>query len=51
VMRRPATGGDRCRVYSVDGRFLAVMMFDAEAAAWKPDKVIPFKYPRQKAMV
>ena len=30
---------ERCRVYSVDGRFLAVLKFDAATKAWQPDKV------------
>ena len=34
-----AQPGERCRAYSVDGRFLAILAFDASAAQWQPDKV------------
>ena len=34
-----ARPGERCRAYGVDGRFLAVLAFDASAAQWQPDKV------------
>ena len=31
--------GERCRVYSVDGEFLAVIAFNAAASQWEPDRV------------
>ena len=31
--------GNRCRVYSRDGTFLAVLSFDAETGQWQPEKV------------
>jgi tRNA pseudouridine55 synthase len=31
--------GDRCRAYSVDGQFLAVLRFREEENLWHPDKV------------
>ena len=33
--------GARCRAYCGDGRFLAVLRFDAEKGLWHPDKVFP----------
>ncbi len=32
----------RCRVYGVDGRFIAVLKFDAPSKRWRPDKVFDF---------
>ena len=34
-----------CRVYTVDGRFLAVITFDASARRWQPEKVFSLGYP------
>jgi tRNA pseudouridine55 synthase len=31
--------GKRCRVYTLDGIFLAVLSFDAEKGYWRPEKV------------
>ena len=31
--------GERCRVYSVEGRFLAIAAFDAPSRQWRPEKV------------
>ncbi|MCL0028734.1 tRNA pseudouridine(55) synthase TruB [Dehalococcoidia bacterium] len=30
---------DRCRAYTADGRFIAIMRFDAPLQQWKPEKV------------
>ena len=36
----PSSGKDeRCRAYSVDGRFVGVMAFDSTTAHWRPHKV------------
>ncbi len=40
-----AQAGERCRAYSTDGRFLAIVVFDAELLRWKPDKVFALGYP------
>ena len=34
-----ARPNERCRVYSADGRFLAVVTFDASEQHWRPEKV------------
>jgi tRNA pseudouridine55 synthase len=34
-----AVDGNRCRVYSGDGGFLAVLRFDGEKEQWQPEKV------------
>lgn len=39
-----AQPGERCRVYTTDGRFLATVMFDGELRRWKPDKVFALNY-------
>jgi hypothetical protein len=35
---------DNCRAYSVDGRFLAILIFDDATGQWRPDKVFALKY-------
>jgi len=35
----PGEAGEKCRAYSVGGRFLAVLSFDAPANQWHADKV------------
>jgi tRNA pseudouridine55 synthase len=35
----PSLPGNRCRVYSRDGAFLALLCFDAEKGQWQPEKV------------
>jgi tRNA pseudouridine55 synthase len=35
----PSLPGNRCRVYSRDGVFLALLCFDAEKGQWQPEKV------------
>ena len=35
---------ERCRVYSVDGRFLAVAAFHASSGQWRPQKVFSIDY-------
>lgn len=35
----PAADGGRCRAYTEDGRFAAVMRFDAGKGEWRPEKV------------
>ena len=34
-----AEDGTRCRVYGVDGVFVAVLKYDAESRRWRPEKV------------
>lgn len=36
---------ERCRVYGTDGRFLAILAFDASAGQWRPDKVFSLSEP------
>ncbi len=36
---------ERCRVYGVDGRFLAVLKFDASTGQWRPEKVFALNDP------
>jgi hypothetical protein len=31
--------GNRCRVYTCDGSFLAMLYFDSERGQWQPEKV------------
>ena len=40
-----ARAGERCRAYASDGRFLAIVVFDADLRQWKPDKVFALRYP------
>ena len=41
-----AKPGQQCRVYGVDGSFIAIMSFDPSAGRWKPDRVF---HPGQNA--
>jgi len=34
-----SAGGERCRAYTQDGRFLAVLRLDAAGGEWRPEKV------------
>jgi tRNA pseudouridine55 synthase len=34
-----AQPGEQCRLYAVDGSFVAIMSFDPSAGRWKPDRV------------
>ena len=36
---------EQCRVYGLDGRFLAIMSFDAAAGQWRPERVF---YPADR---
>ena len=36
---------ERCRAYSVDGEFIAILAFDATAGQWRPEKVFSLSYP------
>jgi tRNA pseudouridine55 synthase len=36
--------GEECRVYTVDGRFVAIVVFDAAARQWRPSKVFSLDY-------
>jgi tRNA pseudouridine55 synthase len=36
--------GERCRAYTADGRFLAIVAYDADLRRWKPDKVFALGY-------
>ena len=40
-----AQSGERCRAYTTDGRFLAIVSFDAELRQWRPEKVFGLSYP------
>lgn len=35
---------ERCRVYGDDGRFVAIMSFDASMGRWQPDRVFSLSY-------
>jgi tRNA pseudouridine55 synthase len=35
----PSVSGNRCRVYTRDGAFLAMLCYDAEKGQWQPEKV------------
>ena len=37
--------GERCRAYTTDGRFLAIVAYDADLRRWKPEKVFALSYP------
>ncbi len=37
--QQPAQGEERCRAYTVDGRFLGVLHFNTENGLWHPEKV------------
>jgi len=37
--------GERCRAYTTDGRFLAIVAYNADLQQWKPDKVFALTYP------
>ena len=41
---------EKCRAYSVDGRFIAVLTFDATLASWRPEKVFSSS-PKETAPV
>ena len=44
-LRMPFVGPDeQCRVYSTDGRFLAIISFDASAGDWRPQRVFNLAY-------
>ena len=40
-----AQSEERCRVYTTDGSFLAIVIFDAELRQWRPEKVFALNYP------
>lgn len=44
-LQRQPQAGERCRAYTTDGRFLAIVAYDAELRRWKPDKVFALSYP------
>ena len=35
----PSESNERCRAYTTDGRFIAIMRFDGPMGQWKPEKV------------
>ena len=37
-------GEDECRVYGVDGKFIAILKFDTLSKQWQPGKVFSFTY-------
>ncbi len=39
-----AQHGERCRAYTIDGRFLATVLFDANIRKWRPEKVFSLNY-------
>ena len=39
VLDRPNDPNERCRAYSTDGRFIAIMRFDGPLRQWNPEKV------------
>lgn len=41
---------DRCRAYSVDGRFLAILVFDGASGQWRPDKVFALEYAQPEGI-
>ncbi|MDA1227574.1 MAG: tRNA pseudouridine(55) synthase TruB [SAR202 cluster bacterium Casp-Chloro-G4] len=41
---------DRCRAYSVDGRFLAILIFDSTSGQWRPDKVFALEYAQPEGV-
>lgn len=49
----PAVQGvtsERCRAYTVDGRFLAVLQFDEALRQWRPHKVFALNYHQPAEM-
>ena len=44
-LQQPPSPGERCRAYTTDGRFLAIVVYDGEMQRWKPDKVFALSYP------
>lgn len=40
----PSQHGERARIYSSDGRFVAIAAFDAHLRQWQPSKVFDFKH-------
>ncbi len=40
----PMAPGEECRAYSVDGRFVAIVAFDAAVRQWRPSKVFSLDY-------
>ena len=44
-LRIPFSGpNDQCRVYGTDGRFLAILSFNASEGQWQPERVFAFSY-------
>ncbi len=41
-------GEDQCRVYGVDGKFIAILKFDTLSKQWQPDKVFSLTYLGEK---
>ncbi|MYC07089.1 MAG: tRNA pseudouridine(55) synthase TruB [Chloroflexi bacterium] len=42
---------ERCRVYTTDGRFLAIVAYDAPTQQWRPEKVFALNYAEQESAV
>ncbi len=40
---------EECRVYSADGRFVAIMVFNASTGQWQPEKVFNLNYLRYES--
>ena len=50
-LRMPHLGPDeQCRVYSTDGRFLAIISFDASAGDWRPERVFNLAYGTESGL-
>ncbi len=41
----PTRSNERCRAYSTDGRFIGIIVFDATASRWQPQRVFNIEYP------
>ena len=41
---------DNCRAYSVDGRFLAILISDGATGQWRPDKVFALEYAQPEGI-
>ena len=41
----PTRSNERCRAYSTDGRFIGIIVFDATARRWQPQRVLNIEYP------
>ena len=42
---------ERCRAYTTDGRFLAIVVYDSEIRYWRPEKVFELSYPEPVGVI